>query len=520
MPDEQALTGPEIMSRLGDEARRFYKKFGAPVPDGAASDFEEAYLALFRNIKRWIANRPQLPEERRGQGRKLFLPSQERSRLLTELKDIANILDSIVKRRLAEKSKRGRPWERTEISSDACEAILGPSSVRKALFAPLHERGVEVPLDGNFNQAVIWGHDDSRIDTILTKRASRQLALGRSSVGYGLSAVERRLLPRTARLLFVGSNGFRQAVPIEALVGAMDSASITNLAENARAAEKELRVEFGTEHTGDNAQPNRTATDFRSPAPFYGFVRALLEAGWAFDAPGVQISVYDRERLLVGRKGRDFEIALVKLLARATQWAKQIGTEFFRLDEFDLFVGIDLIELLKDKGVTRRDHDIEEEVPTAISRIARRIVTLREQIVVLRDHAATLERWCDWLRERAETETELLDDATFLKTHAFYRLSESAQECEHQYYEGVFFAPDWRRRASGTPFHVKELSVELLRKSYPTEDFGGPRWADVTAKQMTDLLESLYDQKDPIFLRTKAILEKHLVTRHGATGLS
>ncbi len=299
----------------------------------------------------------------------------------------------------------------------------------------------------------------------------------------------------------------------------MDPASITNLAENARAAEKELRVEFGTEYLDKNVQPNHTTTDFRSPAPFYGFVCAALEAGWLFDTRGKRLSFHDRERLLGESKGREFETALVQLLRRAIEWTKQIASEFFGMDSLDLFAGIDVLEILNNKALTREDDDLEQEVPNAVSRIALRIVRLRERIVVLRDHAATIERWCDLIRERAKTEPRLLDDAIFLKTHGFYGVSKSAQECEHQYYEGVFYAPDWRRRASGTPSKVSALSVELLRKSYPTNEFGGTRWADVTVKEMEDLLDCLYDKDDPVLLRIRAILEKCLVTRNGVTEL-
>lgn len=294
----------------------------------------------------------------------------------------------------------------------------------------------------------------------------------------------------------------------------MDTASITNLAENARAAEKELRVEFGTEHLEKDVQPNHTMTDFRNPAPFYGFVCAALEAGWLFDTLNKRLSVHDRKRLLVEPKGREFEAALIRLLRRAIEWTKQIGSEFFGMDNFDLFTGIDVLEILNNKALTREDDDLEQEVPNAISRITVRIVRLRERIVVLRDHAATMERWCDLIRERAKTESRLLDDAIFLKTHGFYRISESAQECEHQYYEGVFYATDWRRRTSGTPSKVSALSVELLRKSYPTNEFGGTRWAVVTEKEMKDLLDCLYDKDDPVLVRITAI-----VTRSGVTEL-
>jgi len=191
VPEEQDLTGPEIMSQLSREAERFYKKFGTRDPARSAHDFRKAYLALFLDIRRWTANRPQLPKKRRTKGNKLFVPSQERPRLLTELKDVANILDTIAKQRLTGKAKRGRPRKRTEISSGACEAILGPSSVRKALFAPLRERGSEMLADGDFEEAVIWGHDDPHIDTILIKRASAQMARDPSIVGYGLVSCTR-----------------------------------------------------------------------------------------------------------------------------------------------------------------------------------------------------------------------------------------------------------------------------------------------------------------------------------------
>ncbi|AHY55118.1 hypothetical protein [Bradyrhizobium japonicum] len=519
MPEEQGLTGPEIMSQLSREAERFYKKFHARDPAAAASDFQEAYLTLFRNIDEWTADRPQLPKERRAKGRKLFEPSQERSRILTELRDVADILDSIAKQRGPGKTKRGRPRQRTEVSKSACEAILGPSSVRKALFAPLCERGSRTVVDGEFKQAVIWGHDDSPLDTILIKRASAQMARDSSITGYGLSAVARRLFPETARRLLESSNGLRRDVPIEALVEAMDTASITNLAENARAAERELRLEFGTEHLDKDVQPNHTITDFRNPAPFYRFVCAALEAGWLFETRHKRLSLHDRERLLEEPTGRKFEAALIRLLKRAIEWTKQIGAEFYEMDNVELFVGIDILEILNDKALTREDDDLEQEVPSAVSRIALRIVRLRERIVVLRDHAATMERWCDLIRERAKTESRLLDDAIFLKTHGFYRMSETAQECEHQYYEGVFYAPDWRRRTSGTPSRVSALSVELLRKSYPTNEFGGTRWADVTVKGMKNLLDCLYDKDDPILARITAILEACLVTRNGVTEL-
>lgn len=507
------------MSQLSREGERFYRKFHARDPAAAASEFQEAYLALFRNIDEWTANRPQLPKERRAKGRKLFEPSQERSRILTELKDVADTLDSIVKQRVPGKAKRGRPRQRTEISKSACEAILGPSSVRKALFAPLRERGSRTVANGDFKEAAIWGHDDSSIDTILIKRASVQIARDPSIAGYGLAAVARRLFAETARLLLESSNGFRRNVPIEALVEVMDTASITNLAENARAAEKELRVEFGTEHLEKDVQPNHTMTDFRSPAPLYGFVCAALEAGWLFDTRGKRLSLHDRERLLEEPKGREFEAALIQLLKRAIEWSKQIGSEFCGMDNFDVFAGIDVLEILNNKLVTREDDDLEQEVPNAISRIALRIVRLREQTVVLRDHAATIEHWCDLIRERAKTESRLLDDAIFLKTHGFYRISESAQECEHQYYEGVFYAPDWRRRTGGTPSKVSPLSVELLRKSYPTNEFGGTRRAVVTVKEMKDLLDCLYDKDDPVLVRITEILEACLVTRNGVTEL-
>ena len=106
----------------------------------------------------------------------------------------------------------------------------------------------------------------------------------------------------------------------------MDPDSIKNLAENAREAEQELRVTFGIEHLDKNVQPNRTTTDFGNPAPFYRFVCAVLEAGWTFNAQeGLMfepVCVYDRERFLVGPRGREFEAALMKVLNRAADWAK------------------------------------------------------------------------------------------------------------------------------------------------------------------------------------------------------
>lgn len=516
MSEAQVLTGPEIMSQLAREAERFYKKFDARDPSGAAGDFQWVYRALFRNIREWTASRPQLPEKRRTKGRKLFEPSQDRSRILTELKDLADILDSVVKRRLSGKAKHGRPRARTKISSDACEAILGPSSVRKGLFAPLREQTSEKSPDNNFKEAQIWGHDDWRTDAILTKRASAQMARDPTIAGYGLAAVQRRLFPVTARRLLVASNRFRQDVPILAFVDAMDPASIRNLAENARQAERELRVAFGIEHLDKNVQPNHTMTDFGKPAPLYRFISAALEAGWRFNGQESlmfePICVHDRERLLVGASGREFEAALVKLIKRAMEWTKQIAPEFFGMENVDLFVGIDVLEILNNKALTREDNDLEQEVPSAISRIALRIVRLREQIIVLRDHAATLWHWHELICARAETDATSLDDAEFLLRNAFYKVSEWARECEHHYYEGVFYATDRRRRASGTPVKVNALSVELLRRQYTQSDLGGPRWADVTAKQMGSLLGCLYNEDDPVFVRLSAIFEKHFAT--------
>jgi len=516
--EDRDLTRPEIMSRLSREAERFYRKFGAHNPAQSAGYFQNAYLGLFVDVERWRANRPQLPEERRGKGNKLSAPSQERSRLLTELKDVADILDSMAKQRSTGKAKRGRPRQRTEISKDACAAILGPSSVRKALFAPLRECGSQMLADANFKEALILGHDDSSIDTMLIKRASVQIARDPSIAGFGLAAVARQLFPGTAQLLLERSNKCSKDVTIESLLEAMDAASISNLAENARAAEKELRVEFGIEHLDKDVQPNRTVSDFRSPAPFYKFVCAALEAGWLFDTRDRWLSPHDRERLLVKADGREFEAALVQLLRRAIEWTKQIAPEF-GMDDFDPFIGVDVLEILNDKLLTREDDDIELEVPNAISRIAHRVVRLRERIIVLRDHAATIERWCDLIRERAETQTNLVDDAIFLKTHAFYRISETAQECEHQYYEGVFYATDLRRRATGTPTKTSALTIDLLRKSYSTCESGGTRWADVTVEHLECLLDCLYDKGDPVLLRIVAILERCLVTRNGVTEL-
>lgn len=496
------------MSQLEDKAERFYKKFHARDPAGAASDFRDAYFALFRNIDNWTANRPQLPEERRTKGRKLFLPSQERSRLLTELKDVADMLDSIAKLRLAGKTKHGRPRERTEISRDACRAILGEASVCKALFAPLRERPSEPSSDEDFKEALIWGHDDWWIDAILIKRASAQMARDRTIIGYGLSAVQRRLFRETAHRLLVASNRCRQNVAILAFVDAMNPAAIRNLAENARQAEKELRVSFGIERLDKDVQGNRTTSDFMAPAPFYTFVGAALEAGWRFDPTAIHVD--DRERLLVGENGPECEDQFVELIESARKWAPEIGTEYFKMEDVNVFVGVDLAHILKDLGsLSGKDDYREGALPTATMRICHRVIRQREQIIVLRDHAVTFLRCSEFLRATTPANEVA---AEFLLQNAYYRVWDEARECDAQYHTGIFYAPDLRRGVGGTPVPVASLNVELLRRSYSQRYSGGARWAAVTAKEMAALLRCIYHKEDPLLLQVVDLLARSLGT--------
>jgi hypothetical protein len=267
---------------------------------------------------------------------------------------------------------------------------------------------------------------------------------------------------------------------------------MTNLAESALFAARDLKVTYGLWDRRKDPQKNQTVTDFERPAPICQFFMRLLGQGWEF----LDVPPDERKRLMAGNtEANSFEKAFAKLVAEIIKYAPQLAHQRYRANHFDPLVGVDARSVLKNENPpsVKNKGAWLRLAPTAARLISARIVKHREQIVILRDHAETLRHWNDILASQARTEPKLIIDRDFFNRYGPVEFNKWVRECERQYDHGVFDPRDLR---NGRDYvKVERLGVDTLRRVYKTAHRASPRFADVTGTQMKKVLDVLHSDK-------------------------
>ena len=500
---------------IRDRLNRLYARLQVEAAPGCTRIAIDAIHDFFRDVSRWSIDMPRPHPKQAGKGRPQTQPSQQRIHVIAELEQVAAFMGAVATRETGGKVSIRPLKGRRRISRYAIRALLGTGLIGSARLSPW--------ADGDLAQrSRPWNVRVGGADTRLMKRALAEIARDRRCVILSMRSGPRALRRRHRKLLLRLSHNLARHVEVDVLRRAFGLRAASALRRRAETAAQDLRGMLDLHDNMRSKGRNTPLAAYTDPVPIYALARRLLEAGWppepefaeSFSDIVRQMSITstspDVTDILDETENarpldRDVAEHALPRDRRRLLPAGNVKTVFLEIgrevivhlnsvvelrpfaERFDIFVGTDSKEIVAGLGEGRSSEDWSTVVPTVMQRICLRMLELREQAIILRDHAAVLNLWTEaighriWPRGCRALET--------LRTEAFYPLLDWARECEAQYGESSLYAFDRGRRLGGETGSRSDLPKRFLYEPYIVRQSAyGVYYALTTPERMRLLL--------------------------------
>ena len=510
------------MSSDGDGERniraRLTRLYGRlPVENATESaDFAlRAVETFFGDVARWSDDMPRPHPRQLGKGRPQIQPSQQRIHVIAELEQFATFMDAAAARKAGKKVSITPLKGRRRISRYAIRAILGTGLIGSARLSPW--------VGGDFvRRSRPWNVRVGRADLSIMQRALAETARRGRPVILAVSPEPMSLRRRHWKRLFRLSHHLSRHVEVDALCSAFGPIAASALKRRAEQAVQDLRWMLDLHDNMRSKGRNRPLAAYTDPPPIYALARRLLEAGWspeqevdeAFsdvlsqmlptsDPPDLEELMREIENFrpldrdvphyAVPRHRRrllpdgDVKAVFLEIGRQVIEYVCATAARRPGADRFDPFVGTDPTEVVAGLREGRSSEDWAAVVPTIMQRISLRVLELREQTIILRDHVATLNLWTEAVGRRIWPGGSQQLEA--LETDAFYLLLDWTRESEAQYSEMSIYAFDRSRRVGGETGPRSDLPPGFLYEPYTVrQSIYGVYYALTTHERMRLLL--------------------------------